>query len=185
MTDKGFQEASRTILDEITRALAQVDPGQVAGMEEAVLSAHAVFVVGAGRSGLVGRCFAMRLTHLGLRSHVIGETVTPAVGPGDLVIALSGSGETPTILATVTAAIQAGAQVVAVTAFAHSPLAEAAQAKLIISTGTEATGISSTQYGGSMFEQALMVMLETIALGLQNRLAETPDRMDRRHANLE
>ena len=185
MTDQAFQEASRTVLGEITRALAQVDPDEIAALEEAVFSAQAVFVVGAGRSGLVGRCLAMRLMHLGLHAHVVGETVTPPVGPGDLVIAISGSGETPTTLAAAQAAGSAGAKMTAITAAADTPLTRAADGKVVIPTGTGASGVSSSQYGGSLFEQALMVMFDTIALRLQHRLAETPERMDQRHANLE
>jgi 6-phospho-3-hexuloisomerase len=172
MTDQGFQEASRTVLDEITRTLAQVDPDEVAALEQAILSAQAVFVV------------AMRLSHLGLHAHVVGETVTPPVGPGDLVIAISGSGETPTTLAAAQAAGSAGVKMMVVTAVADSPLARAADGKVVIPTGSGASG-DSRQYGGSRFEQALMLMFDTIALRLQRRLAETPERMDQRHANLE
>jgi len=167
----------------------------VAALEEAILSARAVFVVGAGRSGLVGCCFAMRLAHLGLRGHVVGETVTPRVEPGDVVVALSGSGETPTTCAVEEAAAQAGAKVIAITGAADSPLARAAHAKVVIPTSTlvrrssgeggKADGVSSAQYGGSLFEQALLVMLDTIALRLQSRLAQTSAEMDARHANLE
>lgn len=167
----------------------------MAALEEAILSARAVFVVGAGRSGLVGCCFAMRLAHLGLRGHVVGETVTPRVEPGDVVVALSGSGETPTTCAVEEAAAQAGAKVIAITGAADSPLARAAHAKVVIPTSTlvrrssgeggKADGVSSAQYGGSLFEQALLVMLDTIALRLQSRLAQTSAEMDARHANLE
>ncbi|MDI5791322.1 SIS domain-containing protein [Bacillus licheniformis] len=37
-----------------------------------------MFVTGAGRSGLMGKSFAMRLMHLGINAFVTGETVTPA-----------------------------------------------------------------------------------------------------------
>jgi 6-phospho-3-hexuloisomerase len=185
MTDQGFQKASRTVLDEISRALGQVDPAQVAALEAAILSAQAVFVVGAGRSGLVGRCFAMRLAHLGLRCHVVGETVTPPVGPGGLLVALTRSGETPTTCAAAEVAAKAGAKVIVITAAANSPLARGAHAKVVIPTNTKADGVNSAQYGGSLFEQALLMMLDTIALRLQSRLAQTSPEMDARHANLE
>ncbi|MGZ4892148.1 MAG: SIS domain-containing protein, partial [Halobacteriota archaeon] len=53
-----------------------------------------LFVMGAGRSGLVVKGFAMRLMHLGFNVYVVGETVTPAVETDDLLIVISGSGET-------------------------------------------------------------------------------------------
>jgi 6-phospho-3-hexuloisomerase len=38
-----------------------------------------ILVMGAGRSGLVGRAFAMRLLHLGYNAYVLGETIVPAI----------------------------------------------------------------------------------------------------------
>ena len=38
--------------------------------------------MGAGRSGLVAKAFAMRLMHLGLEAFVVGETITPALNKG-------------------------------------------------------------------------------------------------------
>jgi 6-phospho-3-hexuloisomerase len=40
----------------------------------------------------------MRLMHLGLISYVVGESTTPAVRREDLVVAISGSGETHSIV---------------------------------------------------------------------------------------
>ncbi|MBP2030626.1 6-phospho-3-hexuloisomerase [Methanohalophilus levihalophilus] len=62
-----------------------------------IFDARAIFVMGAGRSGLVGKAFAMRLMHLGFTSYVVGESTTPAVHKEDLVVAISGSGETRSI----------------------------------------------------------------------------------------
>ena len=39
----------------------------------------------------------MRLMHLGFNVYVVGETVTPAVETDDLLIVISGSGETKSI----------------------------------------------------------------------------------------
>ena len=52
------------------------------------------FVVGAGRSGLVARSFGMRLMHAGLPAFIPGETITPAAGQGDLLVAISCTGTT-------------------------------------------------------------------------------------------
>ncbi|HII81331.1 MAG TPA: SIS domain-containing protein, partial [Methanosarcina sp.] len=43
------------------------------------------------------KAFAMRLMHLGFTVYVVGETTTPAVRSQDVVIAISGSGETRSI----------------------------------------------------------------------------------------
>jgi 6-phospho-3-hexuloisomerase len=59
-----------------------------------MLKAKRVYVAGAGRSGLIARAFAMRMLHLGYEVYVVGETVTPALEPGDTMVVFSGSGET-------------------------------------------------------------------------------------------
>ncbi len=51
-----------------------------------------------GRSGLAAKAFAMRLMHLGISSYVVGETISPAIYDDDCIIAISGSGETNTIV---------------------------------------------------------------------------------------
>jgi len=182
----GFEDASRLILDEIEAALATVDRQRVAQLEEAIVGARAVFVTGEGRSGLVGRCFAMRLMHLGVQTYMVGGTTTPAIGEGDLLMALSGAGETDTTCARARTGGGAGASVAALTASEGSSLASEAELLVIIAAPTKGkdTG-KSEEYGGSLFEQSLMILLDAVALELQRRLGETPDQMARRHANLE
>ena len=43
------------------------------------------------------RGLAMRLMHMGYTSFVVGETITPAIQPGDLLVIASGSGSTETL----------------------------------------------------------------------------------------
>ena len=81
-----------------------------------------ILVMGAGRSGLVGRAFAMRLLHLGYNAYVLGETIVPAIREGDIVIAISGSGKTKLIVTAAEAAKEAKARLIAVTSYPDSPL---------------------------------------------------------------
>ncbi|AEH06711.1 6-phospho-3-hexuloisomerase [Methanothermococcus okinawensis IH1] len=57
-----------------------------------------IFIYGVGRSGYVGMAFAMRLMHLGFNSHFIGEPTCPAIEDNDLLIVISGSGETCSVV---------------------------------------------------------------------------------------
>lgn len=82
-----------------------------------------VFLYGAGRSGLVARAKAMRLMHLGYKSYFIGDTTTPAIQSGDLVIVISGSGETNAVITQVRIILtKIGAKVFAVTSNLDSTL---------------------------------------------------------------
>ncbi|HSA38424.1 MAG TPA: SIS domain-containing protein [Methanoregula sp.] len=80
--------------ESIRKSTAGLDNAQTSAFFQRILSAERVYVAGAGRSGLIARAFAMRLLHLGFDVYVVGETVTPAMQPGDTFVVFSGSGET-------------------------------------------------------------------------------------------
>jgi 6-phospho-3-hexuloisomerase len=167
------------VLAEIAALAGRVSEAEMERAAETVLSAGRVFVAGAGRSGLAARAGAMRLVHLGRTAFVVGETVTPAVGTGDLLLAVSRSGATPSILAVAARARSAGARLLAVTAEPASELAAGADERLIL------PAVPSVQFGGSLFEQAALIVLDTLALRLQRRLGVSEAEMQSRHANLE
>ena len=115
-------EYSTRILEELGRSLGAVGPAADA-LADAVLGARRVYVAGAGRSGLMLRAFAMRLMHLGLTSYVVGESVTPAIGAGDLLLIGSGSGETESLCCMARRCRALGAQLAVVTANPQSAIA--------------------------------------------------------------
>ena len=90
-------EISLAILKELEEPLKQIDPKKAEELADAIIGADKVIVAGTGRSQMMIRGLAMRLMHLGFRSYVVGETVTPAIEPGDILIIGSGSGETATL----------------------------------------------------------------------------------------
>lgn len=88
------KENMSMMTDEIGRIIGEISDEEIKSFISEILQAKRIYIAGAGRSGLIGRAFAMRLMHLGLESYVVGETVTPAMDPGDFVVVFSGSGET-------------------------------------------------------------------------------------------
>ena len=172
-------EATAIVLSEIESAAGAVNPEDVEALGRAVAAADGVFITGEGRSGLVAKCLAMRLMHLGLRAHVVGEAVTPAFGSRSLLIAVSGSGETPLTRTVAEAALSSGGAVAAVTAAPVSSLARSAGISVVIPIR------KSAQFGGSLFEQAALVVFDSLALVLQHRLGRSDDEMRSRHATLE
>ncbi|MFQ5815142.1 MAG: SIS domain-containing protein, partial [Candidatus Hydrothermarchaeaceae archaeon] len=141
-----------------------------------------VLVVGAGRSGFVVRAFAMRLMHLGFRTHVLGETITPAVGTNDLILAVSGSGTTGIVVDAARAGKKVGAKVVAITSFSESPLAKMADHYVVIPGRTKETtepdyfsrqilGIHEPLAPlGTLFEISCMVFLDSAVVELMHRM---------------
>jgi 6-phospho-3-hexuloisomerase len=156
-----------------------------------------VLVVGAGRSGLVGRAFAMRLMHLGFRSYVLGETITPSVGENDVVVAISGSGTTTMVVAAAEAAKKMKAKVVAITSYRDSPLASYADIVIQVPGRTKVAKMDDYFARqilglheplaplGTLFEDTAMVMLDAVIAELMYRLGKTEEDVKSRHANIE
>ena len=167
----------QTVLSEIEAVLDRVEEPDVA----VLLDAPRIFVTGEGRSGFMARAFAMRLMHLGLPVHVIGETVTPPLHPGDLLVALSGSGTTET---TVRHA-QRAENVLAVTSDPESPLAQLADTVWHIPAATKYARSGTIQPLSSLFDQCAHIVLDVACL----RIAQAKDIDNARavaaHANTE
>ena len=184
-----FEQAWKTILDEVAGALAKVSPESVMKLISAIESSKRVFVVGAGRSGFMVRTFAMRLMQMGLEAYVAGETTTPPVNHGDLLVVGSGSGETGGPVSTVQVAKHPGVTIVAVTAFPDSTLAKLADLVITIPAPTPKArapqSATSVQPMGSLFEQGLLTLLDTVILILMQKRQLTSDEMFKRHAVLE
>ncbi|UCH33464.1 MAG: SIS domain-containing protein [Armatimonadota bacterium] len=174
-----METSKQQILDEVRQALAGIDERQQQAFVEALATAPRVFVTGRGRSGLVAAAFAARLAQLGTQVYFVGEPTTPAITPGALLVACSGSGRTRGTLLHAEQARAAGAEVWTVTQASSSPLATAGSHTVVIPVA------SSDQPGASAFEQALLLFLDSVVLGLMAALGETPESMLARHANLE
>jgi len=184
-----FQQAYRTILDELNDALSKVDPERVLKLIEAIESAKRIFVVGAGRSGLMVRTFAMRLMQMGLESYVAGETTTPPISAGDLLIVGSASGETGGPVSVARIAKSPKVKVVAITVFADSTLGKLADLVVTIPAPTpkarRSQPATSVQPMGSLFEQSLLALLDASILILMEKRRLTSDQMFQKHAVLE
>ncbi|WP_311211592.1 MULTISPECIES: 6-phospho-3-hexuloisomerase [unclassified Arthrobacter] len=175
------------IQDEIVSTTNAIDVGQLAVLAGRIHRAKRVFLAGAGRSGLVLRMAAMRLMHLGLTVHVAGDTTTPAITSGDLLVVASGSGTTSGVVKAAETAIAAGADVAAVTTNPGSPLAGLADALVIIPAAqkTDHGSSLSRQYSGSLFEQSLFLATEAVFQTLWENTDEPAEQLWLRHANLE
>jgi 6-phospho-3-hexuloisomerase len=175
------------VLDEIQRTAARVDPNQVAALAAEIRYGKRIFVTGAGRSGLVLKMAAMRLMHLGLAVHVVGETTAPAITAGDVLLAASGSGTTSSVVKAAQTAAAQGARVAVYTTSPGSPLAEAASAVVVIPAAqkTDHGSAVSRQYSGSLFEQVLFTTTEAVFQSLWDEEAIAPEDLWLRHANLE
>ena len=196
-----FVQAYEELIKSISAALRGLNGKEVEHLLKSLLDTRVqgkkVLVVGAGRSGLVGKAFAMRLMHLGFQVYVLGETINPNVGEGDLVIVISGSGKTTVPLAAAQMAKRLNAKVVAVTSQERSPLAQTAD--LVVDIPGREDIAAEDEYHirqlkgqheslapmGTMFEDTTMIFLDSIIAELMNRLGLSVDAMRERHATIE
>lgn len=175
-----------SILQELERTLQGIQPNEIDELAHQILTAETIFVAGAGRSGLMMRAFAMRLMHMGLRVYVVGETITPGITQGGLLLVGSGSGETRSLTAMASKAKSTGASVAAVTIASESTLGKLSSTVVRIPASTkESTSGSSRQPMGSLFEQALLLLLDTVVLSLMEIKELQGATMFKNHANLE
>ena len=185
----------QTIADEI-------DYIEVNSLISDLISAHQnkrrVFVLGAGRSGLVAKGFAMRLMHLGFYVYVVGETITPAVETGDLLIVISGSGETKSINEMGALAKAKGTRLDSVTSNKDSTLGTISDTAVIVKGRTKMSGSgmdfmerqvigSHISFAplGTMFEISTMVFLDSVIAALMEVTKKSEDDLKKKHATLE
>lgn len=94
----GYTRKAEEVLGELSRALRGIDEKEVTGMVACLNRENRIFCDGAGRSRLQAEGFAMRLAQMGFLASVVGEATAPAITQNDILIILSGSGETPVLL---------------------------------------------------------------------------------------
>lgn len=177
-----------SILEENRRLLQGLSDKTVEDFIQRILGARAIFFCAQGRSGFILRCFCMRLMHLGYRVYFCGETITPAIEPGDLLIVLSGSGETPSTLEAVKVAKRRKAFTFAVVGNIDSRIALLVDSCIHLPGTTKLRLDSephSLQMAGSLFEQAAFIFLEAIILTLHQEPLEKVDSFSPRHAVIE
>ena len=175
------------ILNELERTLAAVSEVEIDVSQRIILAAKRLFVTGAGRSGLALKMAAMRLMHLGLVVHVVGEVTAPAIGAGDLLLVASGSGTTAGAVHAAEVALKAGAQVLVLTTAPASKLAGLAQQVIVIPAAAkqDRDGMKSEQYAGALFEQSVLLVMDTMFQAMWHERGESAEQLWKRHANLE
>ncbi len=171
--------ARQTILAEIVPAFLAVDPGAFSRMGEFLASMPALFFQGQGRSGLVARMAAMRFMQMGRVAYVVGDTCTPAAQPGDALVTVSGSGATAVGLTVARRAREAGMKLAAIVHLPGSPLEAMSDVTLTVGAPT------SAQFGGSLFEQCALLVLDALVLAQTRADPAVHARMAARHASLE
>lgn len=176
-----MREASSYILSEVKEALDKVDPATAEAMVDAIIIAKKIFVYGVGRSGVVGKAFSVRLVQMGLDVHFIGDTTTPIVEKGDLVLIVSNTGETMSAVQTANIVGRIGSTVVTITSNQNSKLGRASKIVVEISSRRNDDKARLAPLG-TLFEAAAFIFLDSLVPPLMQKLEQTESLMRKRHA---
>jgi 6-phospho-3-hexuloisomerase len=174
----------RESFDYILKSIAKTLENEVENTDqfvEWIISSRKIFVYGVGRSGLIGKAFAIRLVQMGVDVYFVGETITPIVEEGDLVIIVSHTGETMSAIQTANIVRRVGARVITITAHPHSKLATASNTTIIIHPPKDEERKRLAPMG-TLFEDATLIYLDTIVAMLMEKLGQSEGQMRRRHA---
>lgn len=192
-----LKDAMETITKHVGMVIDSLDSEQVESLIDLLVNAEKIFVFGAGRSGLVGRAFAMRLMHLGLNCYVVGEIVTPAIEEGDVLLTISGSGETTSVVNAAKISKNAKSKIALITTYPNSSIGKIADQILLIKGREKAPGekdflmrqIKGEHYPlaplGTLFEVSVLIFLDSLIPELMVRLNKSEDFMKTRHATIE
>lgn len=190
-TRQKMGELARKIGEQCTK----IDEKSIERFLSLLLASKRIFIVGSGRSGLVGRAFGMRLMHLGFEIYVVGETITPAVRKGDLLIAISGSGTTNYVKVVAKAARKLGAKIATITSHPETELGRLSDCTVKILGRVD---VGRRDYAerqirgdhepmtplGTLFELSAMVFMDTLVGELMARKGRRESQMQKAHTNL-
>jgi 6-phospho-3-hexuloisomerase len=185
------------IAKHIKKAASKLDTGSVKKLVDEIMGGERIFLMGAGRSGLAAKAFAMRLMHMGFNVFVVGETTTPAVQPDDLVIAVSGSGETPSIANLGGIAKKIGSKLAVITSNKDSTLGKISDIVVIV-PGRPKEDVIYEDYHerrmvgypelaplGTVFEITALVFLDAVVSELMVRTGANEAELKKRHTVFE
>jgi len=199
MESHRVQEMMLLMASKIRAIANKISDDDVEKFMAEILGAKRVYVIGAGRSGLVAKSFAMRLMHLGLHAYVVGETITPALNRGDLIVIFSGSGRTKTVADIAETAKDIGAHICLITSNADSRIGKIADCNVIIEHHRDEVEDDAVEFEirqmmgehksfaplGTLFETASMIFGDAVISRLMEITKTDESALKNRHTNIE
>jgi 6-phospho-3-hexuloisomerase len=199
MESHRVQEMMRLMASKIRDIANSISDDDTEKFIRELLNAKQVYVIGAGRSGLVAKAFAMRLMHLGLHAYVVGETITPALNKGDVIVIFSGSGRTKTVADLAETARDIGARICLITSNADSRIGKIADTIVIIEQHRDLVADEAAEFEvrqmmgdhksfaplGTLFETASMVFADAVISRMMEITKTDESALKNRHTNIE
>ena len=175
--------------DQIISELSKINCGLTNEKADQILkmflNAKSIFLSGEGRSGLMINALANRLTQFGLSVHIVNEVTAPAIGKDDLLIFNSASGKSSILISQEESAKKANAKIIVFTANKKALLSQKSDVSILIDAQDKDIAGSSIQPMGSLYEQASLLLFDSLVLrALHNNLV-TVSQLRSVHSNIE
>ena len=164
----------------VQEVVNSIGDDEITTLLDTINSANRVYLVGVGKTGLVAKSFAMSLLRADKEAFVVGESLMPSPTMKDLIIAVSGSGESKYPIKTARLGNQLGSTVIAITSNTSSNLAQLANHVIYIpgrlpgdvDPDYKVQLLDATTGGlvGALFEVGTTLFFNAIASVLQENL---------------
>jgi 6-phospho-3-hexuloisomerase len=190
-TWKRFINTMDEIADQVHKNSKHVDRKSILDVIRAIIRVHKrgnrVFLYGAGRSGFIGRCFAQRLMHLGIKSCFVSDAVTHQYKSEDLLLLISGSGETTSPVAITQKANEIGGEIALITGNPQSSIGKLSDYCIQVGGKSKDKAISEQTLAPytSLFDISTLSVLDSMGGTLMDLLNVTEADIDNRHASIE
>lgn len=171
------------IVDEVKNVLSNINTKEIESLIENIYKDRRIFIDGEGRSGFVGKCFAMRLMHLGFEVYVMGETNTPSFEGADLLVCISGSGNTESVIINAKKASEKKVHIVTITNNKDSILSKLSEDIILLEAAVrgDIENRKSIQLLGSLFDQTVHLLLDSVCLTISKRDHISNQQANKRH----
>ncbi|GJM21054.1 MAG: 6-phospho-3-hexuloisomerase [Planctomycetota bacterium] len=171
---------ARFYAESVQRAVLSIDPQVQQDFVQSLLAARQIVVAGRGRSGMMASAFARRLGQMGLATWALDDSTVPRLGEHDALVAVTGSGTTPTVLSLMHTARQGGSRVLVVT---RKPARTFDVADVTVELNVPMGGERFPL--GTLFEVSALAFLDEASVDMIQRLGATEHDLGARHTNLE
>lgn len=195
MNDKNIKERFFQTLSEISNQIKinskSIHTDKILQLINIILQIHhnnhRIFIYGAGRSGFIGCCFAQRLMHLGIKSCFISDAVTYKYMKDDLLVLISGSGETPSPIAIAKKAKEIGGKITLFTNNPNSTIGKLSDCIIEVKGKSKDLAIIQKTLAPytSLFDISTLSILDSIGGTLMEILGVTENDINKRHASIE
>ncbi|EBS3046506.1 3-hexulose-6-phosphate isomerase [Salmonella enterica subsp. enterica serovar Tchad] len=187
MATKNYRENVGIIEKELSMVLSRIDERQIDEYISTLLQAEKVFFVGVGRVLLALEMTVKRLNHLGINACVVGAVNEPPIGPKDILVVGSGSGESIFPKHITACAKRYDAKIVHLTSSPTSSIAQLADVIVDFHCGSKGGKgeYISIQPMTTLFEQSLVLFGDLVCLEIMAIKQLSLANVKLNHANLE